>query len=163
MFVSNTVPPRSARNSTIAITAAGIDALTVSPALSPRYAFAAPNTIPTRTPGTTAFTVNSGIRSSGPTYGGYSSPGAAPYAWRGRPTRRVSDGLICGVAIARSGNGIRMRCGRATVRPARTPVKRGAAARRPARAIAVRRPRALCSRDFGRDNLCHPNRLPAHP
>ena len=46
------------------MTAAGIDAETVSPTRSPRYAFAAPNTRPRTTPTTTAFAVNSGTDSS---------------------------------------------------------------------------------------------------
>ena len=41
------------------ITAAGIDADTVMPTRRPRYALAAPKTMPSTTPVTTAFSVNS--------------------------------------------------------------------------------------------------------
>ena len=47
------------------MTAAGIDAETVSPTRRPRYAFAAPKTRPSTIPEATAFAVNSGIDSSG--------------------------------------------------------------------------------------------------
>src|SRR6188474_2477457 len=46
------------------MTAAGIDADTVMPTRSPRYALAAPKTIPSTTPIATAFSVNSAIPSS---------------------------------------------------------------------------------------------------
>ena len=60
MFASRIVPRRpSTVKIATAITAAGIDADTVSPTRSPRYAFAAPNTTPSRTPMTTARAVNS--------------------------------------------------------------------------------------------------------
>ena len=45
----------------IDITAAGIEAETVSPTLSPRYAFAAPNTTARIIPEMTDVTVNSGV------------------------------------------------------------------------------------------------------
>ena len=60
-FASRIVPfrPNSRKTATV-ITAAGIDADTVMPTRRPRYAFAAPKTMPSTTPATTAFTVNSG-------------------------------------------------------------------------------------------------------
>ena len=54
----------TSRNSATVITAAGIDAETVRPTRSPRYAFAAPNTMPRSTPATTAFSVNSATGAS---------------------------------------------------------------------------------------------------
>ena len=51
------------------MTAAGIDADTVIPTLSPRYAFAAPNTMASRSPITVEVTVNSGGFSFAGTYG----------------------------------------------------------------------------------------------
>ena len=53
----------------IEITAAGMDADTVIPTLSPKYAFAAPNTIANNTPIITDVTVNSGVTFSAGTYG----------------------------------------------------------------------------------------------
>ena len=61
MLVSRIVPRRSTRKMATAMTAAGIEALTVSPTRSPRYAFAAPKTTAIRMPMTTALTVNSAI------------------------------------------------------------------------------------------------------
>jgi len=55
---------RTIRVIPIAITAAGIDAEIVIPTRRPRYAFAAPKTIASRTPETTDVTVNSGVISS---------------------------------------------------------------------------------------------------
>ena len=51
------------------ITAAGIDADTVIPTRSPRYAFAAPKRIARRHPSTAAVTENSGITLSAGIYG----------------------------------------------------------------------------------------------
>src|SRR5690349_24703467 len=60
MLVSRMVAgSRSARNAATAITAAGIDAEMVRPTRSPRYALAAPKTIPRITPATAAFNVSS--------------------------------------------------------------------------------------------------------
>ena len=53
----------------IEITAAGIEADTVIPTRSPRYAFAAPNTIDRRIPIKSAVTVNSGTTLSAGIYG----------------------------------------------------------------------------------------------
>ena len=53
----------------IAITAAGIDADTVIPTLSPRYAFAAPNTTAKITPMIMEVTVISGVIFSAGIYG----------------------------------------------------------------------------------------------
>ena len=61
MLVSRIVPRRNARKIATAMTAAGIDALAVSPTRSPRYAFAAPKTTASRSPITTALTVSSAI------------------------------------------------------------------------------------------------------
>ena len=59
-FASRIVPRvRNRRNSATVMTAAGIDAETVRPTRRPRYALAAPKTIPRRTPAMTAFNVNS--------------------------------------------------------------------------------------------------------
>ncbi len=54
---------RRSRKAATVITAAGIDAETVIPTRSPRYAFAAPNTMPSTTPVATAFRVNSAVLS----------------------------------------------------------------------------------------------------
>src|SRR5574341_1175989 len=59
-FASRIVPrERNSRKAATVITAAGIEADTVMPTRSPRYAFAAPNTIPSTTPVATALSVNS--------------------------------------------------------------------------------------------------------
>ena len=50
---------RSRLNTATVMTAAGIEADTVMPTRSPRYALAAPNTMPSRTPTATALRVNS--------------------------------------------------------------------------------------------------------
>ena len=66
MLASRIVPRRrSARKAATVITAAGIDAATVRPTRNPRYALAAPNTSPSRTPATTALSVNSAMLSRG--------------------------------------------------------------------------------------------------
>ena len=59
MLVSRIDPRRNTRKTATAITAAGIDALTVSPTRSPRYALAAPKTIESRMPTATALAVSS--------------------------------------------------------------------------------------------------------
>ena len=63
-FASRMEPfaPKSRKSATV-MTAAGIDAETVSPTRRPRYAFAAPKTRPRTTPAATAFAVNSGMDS----------------------------------------------------------------------------------------------------
>lgn len=64
---------RSTRNAATVITATGIDVEIVSPARSPRYAFAAPNTIPNTMPNTMPkkidLTVNSASDSAAGMYG----------------------------------------------------------------------------------------------
>ena len=60
MFASRIVPRLpSTRKKATAMTAAGIEAETVSPTRSPRDAFAAPKTSPRTTPAATARNVNS--------------------------------------------------------------------------------------------------------
>ena len=59
-FASSTVPPRAkTRNAATDSTAIGIEVETVSAALSPMYAFAAPKTIPKTSPQATALNVSS--------------------------------------------------------------------------------------------------------
>ena len=58
---SSRIVPFMPRRIAIAMTAAGNVAATVMPATRPRYAFAAPRTIESTAPTTTAFTVNSFI------------------------------------------------------------------------------------------------------
>src|SRR4029079_2653225 len=60
MLFSRIDDPPSFLRTEIARTAIGIDALTVSPARSPRYTVDAPKTRPKSTPRTMAFGVNSG-------------------------------------------------------------------------------------------------------
>src|SRR5262245_37717414 len=69
MLFSRIVEPPSFFSTEIASTAIGIDALTVSPARSPRYTVDAPNRSPNNTPMTIAFSVNSGGDCVGETYG----------------------------------------------------------------------------------------------
>ena len=69
MLFSRIVEPPSRYNTEMASTAIGMDALTVSPARSPRYTVDAPNSNPNSTPRTTAFGVNSGNDCVGATYG----------------------------------------------------------------------------------------------
>jgi hypothetical protein len=79
-FASRIVP-RSRRSLKIAtvMTAAGIEAATVIPTRSPRYAFAAPKTIPRTTPVATALAVNSAVVSTRCFIGGAPSvPGTEP-------------------------------------------------------------------------------------
>jgi hypothetical protein len=53
----------------MAITAIGIEAVTVRPAFNARYTVEEPKRIPKREPNTIDFTVNSAILDSGETYG----------------------------------------------------------------------------------------------
>ncbi len=69
MLFSRIVEPPSRFRTEIARTAIGIDALTVSPARSPRYTVDAPNSRPNSTPMTTALIVNSAGDCDGETYG----------------------------------------------------------------------------------------------
>ncbi len=69
MLFSRIVDPPSFFRTEIARTAIGIDALTVSPARSPRYTVDAPNSSPNRIPMTMAFPVNSGGDCAAGTYG----------------------------------------------------------------------------------------------
>jgi hypothetical protein len=67
MLFSRMVEPPSFLSSEIDSTAIGIDADTVSPALSARYTVEAPNRIPKKAPITTALAVNSGTTASSAT------------------------------------------------------------------------------------------------
>ena len=71
MFVSSTVPRPVSRKTATAMTAAGIEALTVRPTRRPRYALAAPNRMATMIPKMIALGVNSATGLSLGTYGGY--------------------------------------------------------------------------------------------
>ncbi len=65
-LASRIVPPeRDRRNTATVITAAGIEADTVMPTRRPRYALAAPNTMPSTTPVATALSVNSAGEAAG--------------------------------------------------------------------------------------------------
>src|SRR2546421_4166248 len=69
MLFSRIVEPPSFLSTEIASTAIGIDALTVSPARSPRYTVDAPKTRPKAAPMTIALSVNSAGDSDADTYG----------------------------------------------------------------------------------------------
>jgi hypothetical protein len=69
MLFSRIVDPPSFLRTEMASTAMGIEALTVSPARSPRYTVDAPKSSPNRTPMTIALAVNSAGDCAGGTYG----------------------------------------------------------------------------------------------
>src|SRR5215216_2829811 len=80
MLFSRIVEPPSRFSTEIASTAMGMEALTVSPARSPRYTVDAPNSSPNSAPMTIALRVNSAGDSEGDTYG--LNPGGDAGAWR---------------------------------------------------------------------------------
>jgi hypothetical protein len=69
MLFSRIVVFRNFLPSVMAITAMGIDAVTVNPAFSARYTVEHPNKIPNKDPTSTDFTVNSATFCSDETYG----------------------------------------------------------------------------------------------
>src|SRR3954462_15515015 len=97
-------PPRRFRTD-IASTAIGMDALTVSPARSPRYTVEAPNNKPNSAPMTIAFSVNSAGAWVAATYG--ANTGTA--GGGGRPGGEPGTGGGSGRAGTRIRNGGAMR------------------------------------------------------
>src|SRR3990167_4801312 len=73
MLFSRIVDPPNLLRTEIARTAIGIDALTVSPARSPRYTVEAPKSRPKAMPSPIAFAVNSAGDCVGGTYGDHSA------------------------------------------------------------------------------------------